>query len=48
MNEDAFVSHLVSGYHAPAFMDSVGNGSMFGELVACAVMPLGDGSEEGS
>lgn len=38
MIEDPFIKHLASGHKRPAFVDSVGNGAMFGELVSCAVM----------
>ena len=38
MTEDSFVNHLISGHRSPAFMDGVGEGSMLGEIVACAIM----------
>ena len=38
MNEDPFIQHLIGKYQNPAFVDEVGLGSIFGELVACAVL----------
>ena len=38
MIEDPYIKYLASQYLNPAFVDSVGNGAIFGCLVACAVM----------
>ena len=38
MRLDPFVKMFVDQYKQPAFIDEVGLGSIFGELVACAVM----------
>jgi len=38
MIEDPFIKHLVAEHKRPAFVDSVGNGALFGELVSCAVV----------
>jgi ribonuclease HII len=38
MNQDPFITHLISKHRQPAFMDSVGSGAILGPIVACAVM----------
>jgi len=35
---DSFIEHLLKQYRCPAFIDEVGMGALFAELVACAVM----------
>jgi ribonuclease HII len=38
MNQDPYISNLISRHERPAFMDSVGSGAILGPIVACAVM----------
>lgn len=38
MKEDSFVRMFIDQYNRPAFIDEVGYGSIFGPLVACAVI----------
>jgi len=38
MISDPFIEHITSQYNSPAFIDEVGMGAIFGELVACAVL----------
>ena len=38
MIQDSFITHLISKHSNPAFVDEVGLGSIFGPLVACAVL----------
>lgn len=38
MISDSFIEHIASQYNSPAFIDEVGMGAIFGELIACAVL----------
>jgi len=38
MKKDPYIEYLISVYNSPAFVDEVGTGGIFGNIVACAVM----------